>query len=293
MNTGPGFVNIFRDQIAQCFRTLANNMESTIALAAQVAASRAYGTAGTTPFADSGTGYNGTVTASAQMRKILDDNGAPQEERSCVINTTAGANLRSLFQLTKANEAATSDTLRRGTLLDLHNIAWRESAQIVTTTAGTGASYTTDGTNYPVGATAIGVITGTGTFVAGDVITFANDTNKYVVTTGFAGNGTGTVTIAAPGLRKATTTANRAITIGAAYTANIAFTRQSILLASRLQVVPARGDLATDRMVVTDPVSGIPFEIAYYPGYRMGTYKVLNAFGVSVFKPEHTAILLG
>jgi hypothetical protein len=45
--------------------------------------------------------------------------------------------------------------------------------------------------------------------------------------------------------------------------------------------------------VVTDERSGISLEFAVYPGFRMNVYHVSLAWGVSVIKPEHAAILLG
>lgn len=286
LNLGVGTANIMRDQIAQCIRVHANAIELAVSTAAQVAASRATGTAGTTPFASD-------LSALANLKKILDDNGAPGGQvagnRSCVIGTTAGAKMRTLTQLTKANEAATDDTLRRGTLLDVFGFGVRESAQILTTTAGSGTSYQSNHATYPIGTTSIAVDTGSGTVLAGDVITFTGDTNKYVVTTGIAA--AGTLVIAAPGLQQ-TLADNVAMTIGAAYTANLGFSRNAISLATRLpKIVPT--DLAADRQVITDPVSGISFEIAMYPGYRMVKYEVAIAYGTSVIKPEHLAILLG
>ena len=56
---------------------------------------------------------------------------------------------------------------------------------------------------------------------------------------------------------------------------------------------PKEGDMALDVMSITDPRSGLTFEISMYPGYRMVTYEIALAWGVKLIKPEHTAILLG
>ncbi len=285
MNTGPGFLTIKQDQIAQAIRAAMNEMESDLATAAYQGASRAYGTAGTTPFAS-------TLADPAQVRKILDDNGAPVSDRSLCINTTAGAALRTLAQLTKANEAGSVDPMRLGTLLDLHGFMIHESAQVKAHTKGTGTSYQLNGA-HAVGATTLAVDTGSGTIVAGDVITIANgtpaDTNKYVVTTALSA---GNVIIAAPGLL-CSHVDNDAITVGNNYSANVAHTRNSILLGTRLPALPEEGDLAIDRETITDPMTGISLELAVYPGYRMLVYQVLVAWGVTVIKPEHVALLLG
>lgn len=284
MDQGPGFLTIEQDQIAQAIRAAVNEMEVDIATAAKNGSSRAYGTAGTTPFASD-------LSDPANVRKILDDNGAPGSDRHLIINTTAGAKLRTLAQLTKANEAADTSLLRQGTLLDLHGFAIRESAQVQATTKGTGTGYlVNNASGYAVGDTSIVLDTGSGTIVAGDVVTFTGDTNKYVVTTGVSG--AGTLVIAAPGLRQ-TLADNVALTVGNTATQNIAFSRNAIVLGTRLPMVPKTGDMALFREVVTDPRSGISLEVAAYPGFRMVTYHVSVCWGVTVFKPEHVATLLG
>ena len=285
VNKGPGFLSLKQDQIAQAFRAAINEMETDIATAAYKGASRAYGTAGTTPFASS-------LIDPANLKKILDDNGAPAD-RSLVIDTTAGAKMRGLTQLTNINQSGDASMLRQGTLLDLSGFMVRESAKIQSVTKGTGAAYAVDlVAGYPVGSTTIHVDTGTGTILAGDCVTFAGDANIYVVATGFAGDGDGDIVLAEPGLRKALAN-DVAMTIGGNFTANVGFSRNSILLATRLPAVPSDGDLASDRAVITDERTGISFELAVYPGYRMNVYHVSVAWGVSVIKPEHAAILLG
>ncbi len=283
---GPGFLSIKQAQIAQAIRAAVNEIETDIAAAAYKGASRAYGSAGTAPFASS-------LVDTANIKKILDDNGAPGSDRSLVIDTVAGVAVRTLTQLTNVNQAGDAGTLRQGTLLNVHGLVFRESAKVQSVTKGTGAGYLVDlVAGYAVGDTAIHIDTGTGTVLAGDVVTFAGDTNKYVIATGFAGDGDGDIVLAEPGLRK--TLANDvAMTIGGNFTANVGFARNAILLATRLPLIPAEGDLASDRMTVTDPVSGISFEFSVYPGYRMNEYEVAVCWGVTAIKPEHIAILLG
>lgn len=288
VNAGPGYLSIKQDQIAQAIRAAVNEVEADIFAAARVAASRAYGTAGTAPFASD-------LSDTANIGKILSDNGAPKSDRQLIIDTTAGAKLRTLTQLTKVNEAADATMLRQGLLLDVHGFALRESAAITSVAAGTAAGATTNAAGYAVGTTTLTLASaGTGTLIAGDVVTFAGDANKYVITSGDAdvSNG-GTITIAAPGLRVAMSAATKAITVTAAATRNLGFTRNAILLATRLPELPQEGDLAIMREVVTDPRTGLSFEVVVYPGYRMVVYEIAIAWGVSVIKPEHLAVLLG
>src|SRR3990170_400530 len=219
--------NILAGQFAQCMRTLVNEVETDLA-ALHLGASRAYGTAATTPFAS-------TLGEAAHARKILADNGAPMSELQMVIDTAAGASLRTLAQLTKANEAGGDDLLRRGILLDIHGFAIRESAQVASHTAGTAAFVTTDAAGYAIGDTVLTLASaGTGTILVGDVVSFAGDTNKYVVTSGDANVADGgTITIAAPGLRVAMSAATKAITVSATSRRNMVFDKSAIWLATR------------------------------------------------------------
>ena len=286
-NNGASYNVILRDQFAQGMRTLVNEVEADLA-ALHKYASRAVGTAGTTPFA-SGLGDT------AQALKLLKDNGAPASDLQMVIDTTAGANMRTLAQLNKANEANDDSLLRRGVLLDVHGFAIRESAQIKSHTAGTGALATTDATGYAVGAKEITLASaGTGTILIGDAISFAGDPNKYIVVAGDTdvSNG-GKVTIAAPGLRKAIPAAATAITVTAGSVRNMVFPRSAIALATRAPALPQQGDSAVDRTIITDPVSGLSFEVSVYAQYRQVQYEIALAWGCAALKPEHLAIVLG
>lgn len=286
-NGGPGVLTVQQDQIAQAFRTLVNEVEADIGLLAKKA-SRAYGTAGTTPFASN-------LGDPAQVRKILTDNGASPSDLQLIIDTSAGAAMRTLANLTRANEAGDVRLLRQGILLDIHNFKIRESAGVYYGAAGTAASATTNTAGYAVGATTITLASaGTGTLLAGDIITFAGDTNKYVIASGDSdvSNG-GTFTIAAPGLRKAIAASATAITVVAASTRNLGFARSAIGAAIRQPALPPGGDGAVDRVTIVDPRSGIAFEIAQYGEYRRMAFEVGLAWGVEMIKPEHATVLLG
>lgn len=274
-------------QIQQAFRTLANEIEADLT-ALHVNASRAAGAAGTTPF-----GTSGDYSAAALSRKVLADNGAPLTDLQLVIDTAAGANIRG--KQASSSQEFGDTLLRQGVIMDINGMMVRESGQILTPAAGTGASATTNTAGYAVGATVITLASaGTGTIVAGDVITFAGDTRQYVVASGDTdvSNG-GTITLAAPGLRKALAASAVAITVVAAAARNLAFHRSAIVLAQRLPALPQGGDSAVDRTVVTDPRSGLSFEISQYAQYRQMYWEVACAWGVKVVKPEHVALLLG
>lgn len=288
LNRGPGYQSIRVNQIAQAIRGLVNEMEADLS-ALQSGFSRAYGTPSTTPF-----GTAGDFTDASEVLRILKDNGAPPAfDNHLVMNTAAGAKF--IGKQAEAHRQGSDTILRQGVLLDVSGMALRESAQIVTHTAGDAANATTTAAVYAVGATEITLASaGTGAILPGDVITLANDTQKYVVVSGDASvAGGGTITIAAPGLRKATSGSATNITVVATSARNMAFNRNAIVLATRLPQRPEEGDLAIDVEVITDPRTGMTFEIAVYPGTRMVRYEIGISWGVRLIKPEWTALLLG
>lgn len=286
-NSVPGgAAGIRQAQVQQAIRTLVNEVEADLA-GLHLYASRAYGAAATTPF-----GTAGDYTAASNARRILVDNGSPTGDISLVVDTGAGANIRGKqggYDASNAN----SSILRQGVLLDINGMAIRESGQVKTFTAGSFTTGTLTSAVRAVGATALAATADyTAGLAAGDVITLAHESgaNKYVITAVAAG----TITIAAPGLRTATAaTGTVAITLIASTVRNMAFSRSAIMLATRLPALPAEGDLAIDRTTITDPRSGIAFELSMYPGFRQMKYELMLAWGVKMVKTEHCALLLG
>lgn len=280
---------ILADQFAQGMRTLVNEVEADLA-ALYIYASRAYGTAGTTPF-----GSSDKISALAQVLKILQDNGAPTGDLQVVLNTSAGAALRTLVELWQANTAGNEDLLRRGVLLDLMGFAIRESAGVKTHTPGGATGTLVDLTaGYAKGTATIHGDTQTGVMVAGDVVSntkTGRDTAKYVVKTPLAA-AEGDFVLQSPGIQVAWVN-NDPITSSAAYAANLAFSRSAIALMTRVPAMPDGGDAADDVTVIQDPVSGLSFQVALYRQYRQVAFEVGLAWGVKAVKTEAIATLLG
>ncbi|HEY6073181.1 MAG TPA: P22 phage major capsid protein family protein [Anaerolineales bacterium] len=283
--------NVRQDQIAQAIRTLINEVESDLFLAAKRGASRAYGTAGTTPF-----GTVADLSDVANIRQILTDNGAWTGDMHFVLSTSSGTNIRSKqSSLFKVNEAGDAELLREGTLGRLQGFAFGESAQIVSHTKGTASGYLVDLTaGYAAGSETVHIDTGTGTVLAGDVLTntkTARDTNKYIVHTGFAGDGDGDIVLAKPG-NKVAWVNNDPVAVGSNYTGNFSFERNAIHLLARLPELPKEGALG-EHEIITDPYSGMSFLLSMYPGYHMVITEISLAWGVKAVKSEAIATLLG
>ena len=282
-----GTEQALKNLYAQSIRKIRNTIEAAIGTAAKNGASRAVGTAGTTPFASN---FN-TVN---ELRQILEDNGCPLDDGdlSLIISTGAGTNLRNLSQLTKANEAGSDATLRRGELLNIGGMSIRASAGVASHTKGTGASYLVNQTGLTNGSRAITTDTGSGTILAGDIITFASGTgsgHNYVVGSALASN---VVTLNYPGLR-GNIADNNAITVGDSYTANVGFHKSAIELAMRPPAQPLGGDQGEEIAVMVDEKTGLSFSARLYKGYGMNQIKIMCFYGIKVWKPEFVATLRG
>jgi hypothetical protein len=281
MNTGPGYNMILQNQFAQAIRTLANEVEADLA-GLHAKAARAVDPAGTTLF--DAANYKDV----ANVVKELNINGAPIEDRQLVLGNAAAAAFKGNATYTAANTAGTDDILRQGVLLDHFGMAIRESNQIVDFTKGTGASYLLNDASSAIGDTVIAVDTGSGTILAGDIISFAGDTNKYVVEVALSA---GNLTIAAPGLKVALAD-NAAVTVEDEGQRNMAFSRDAIHLVTRVPARPMEGDSAEDVMIIQDPRSGLAFEVAMYKEYRQVKFEIALAWGYEMIKPEHCMLLV-
>jgi hypothetical protein len=286
------FSSIVADRAYQAMRTLVNEIEADIWAVAYKAASRAYGTAGTTPFATAA-----DMTDFAGVARILDENGAPVSDRQLVLGHAAIGNLRGKQSgLFKVNEAGSSDMLRNGMTDRIQNFAIRHSHQVGIHTKGAGTGYDiNNGSGEAVGQTVLtvdgGTVNTTG-IKSGDIITHAADSvNKYVVKTGLT-DVAGDLVINKPGLLVAAPDATE-LTIGNSYTANVAFARSAIILATRAPAMPEGGDMADDVTTITDPMTGLTFEFALYKQFLQNVIHVRLAWGQAAIKPEHIATLLG
>lgn len=292
MNAGT-FSSIQADRFYQAMRTAVNEIEADLWACAYKGASRAYGTAGTTPF-----GTANDMTDFAGTLRILEENGAPKNDLQMVLGHAAMGNLRGKQSgLFKVNEAGSADMLRNGMTDRIMGMAIRHSDAVGLHTRGTayGASpdYLVDqGAGYDVGDTTIHLDTGSGTHVAGDVITFAGDDNKYIIKTGDNGDGDKDIILNGPGLRESLADGVVA-EVGNSYAANVAFARSAIVLATRAPALPEGGDSAEAVELVVDDRTGLAFEVAHYKQFLQNVYHVRIAWGFSAIKPEHIALLLG
>lgn len=287
---GP-FADIARQTLAQAMRTLCNLIENDLWVAAYKGGSRAYGTATNTPF-----GTAADLTDLSNMRRILNDNGAPPTGRHLVLGSAAMVNMTGKQTiLMKVNESGNDQTLRQGIVGRVTGFDVHESYPITQITAGTNSGATTDSAGYAVGTTSFTLASaGTGTILSGDVVTLTGDAtaSKYIINTGDSdvSNG-GTFTFNAPGLRGTLSAATHAITTTASYTPNIALHENALHLVMR---APETGnDGAADTIQVTDDFSGLTFQMARYGQYMQSSYELRVLYGVKATIPNFIATLIG
>lgn len=271
------------EQYAQRIRSLRNEMEADASMEAVISSIKAgnyLGTIGTNPFASN-------TQALTEVLQKLEDNGAALGELQAVLNTTSGKNLMNIEHLQKVNEAGTSDLLRKGVLGDLFGFTIRKSAGMHHV-KGTANGYLVNG-GASSGATQVTIDTGSGTFKENDIVKFGSGTDLYVVAEDVASGGT---TLKLKQALKGDIADNAAITVQN-YAPNACFSRGSIIMASRVPFVPKRGDSALDRQVITDPLTGIPYELAVWGAPYQTTITIGTAWGFKNIKEDSVFALLG
>lgn len=232
--------------------SVVDHVDAAIFTAGKNYASRALGTAGTTPFASQALAVD-TMTQ-------LSVNKAHKNDRHVVADPLAAANILTLSSFGESTFVGDYAAMLDGAYNGNRRIGaqwWENQNAGITHTAGTASALYDVSTEHAVGSTTIACDTGTGTILAGDVVTFGSDPNQYVVLSSVGGATVTSITIGAPGLRQvaADDAAIAVISTGSEHTVSaLAFQREAIVFASR----PSMGSDATAGIqAMSDPVSGL------------------------------------
>lgn len=272
---------MLRQTVEQGWRTLRNGVEVYLGQVAKNNASRAVGTAGTTPFAsDSSLLVDG--------RKILIDNGS-SSGRTAIINTAAEANLLKLSEIKNAANIGSDSAIKEGKIGRLYGIDLAASAGVASHTKGTGTSYTSTAAGFAIGTTSIPLITGTGTVLVGDVVSFAGDPNKYGVKTGVAAPGT--IVLQEPGLLQALPASATAMTIENSSTDNIIMGANALQLVVRPALQPI-GAIA-EQQVISDAKTGLSALFLRVVGDGMTTWYMRQVYDAFAPNPYELVKLRG
>jgi hypothetical protein len=285
LENGGNYQEWVRQWAEQSMRSLRNLAEADAADAIKIGASRAVGTAGTTPFATD-------LDLIVDVKQVLRDNGCPFSDPQLVINSAAAAKLQKLGIYQQAFAAGSDEERRSGLYKPQFGFQLRDSAGISQHTSGAATGYVTDAAkDQAAGTTTLLTDTGTADILAGDVFTIADHGGyQYVVSADCGGDATdGPLYINRPGLR-AVATKNKAITFTGNYTPNFAFERSAVVGIMRPPLIPANPTIK--QMVISDKFghSYLMLEIAQY---GQVIWEMHLAYGFKVVQPEHVALILG
>jgi len=269
-------------QLQEAAKSLADFVNEYI-LGLYVKAYGFVGVPGTTPFA---TDHSEIVDAG----RVLTTQLAWKRDRRFVFDEFTEANALKLPAFSNVSFTGDATAINEGRIIHKLGFDWEAMQGVQThvkgTIAATGA-LTVNGAHL-AGATVVSLAAGvaqTGTLVPGDIITFAGDTQTYVVSVGntWAGSDNQSVTIN-PGLKVAPA-GGEAVTVKETHTANIAFHRDAIAFANRplSDNIDGMGNLIEPGF---DPVSGIQYRMEVTRQNKQTEFALDILFGAEMVRPE-------
>lgn len=274
-------------QTREAIKALANDVNAYIM--AQYTSVYGYvGTAGTTPFATD-------PTAATQARKVLNKQLAPLTDRRLVLGVDAEANALALPILAQWYSTQQTAQIIDGTIGRKLGFDWAMDQQIPTQTAGTlTGTVTVNGAQAAGAGSTDGGRTGTVSIAAatassvslnaGDIITFAGDTQTYAVlaAASIAASATGSVSIA-PALQIAKA-GGEAVSLKASHVVNLAFHRDAFAFVSRPLMKTSANTI--EMVSVPDPVSGLTFRLEVTRQNKQMFFDFDTLFGAACVRPE-------
>lgn len=285
--------NIVPNQVKEAARALAYQLNSDLWANYKQAYGYA-GTAGTDPFA---TNTNPVVDA----RKVLNYQMCPDGNRVLLIGLTEEASALKLDDFKKMFYAGDAKAFRNGDIGNLYGCRVRRDRQRPVHTAGTittglitkASTVVAAGLKTAVATTAAS--TGACALLVGDVIAIAGHTTTYTLTaTATQASAATDVTLTfEPGLEVALA-GSEAITVKASHGVNLAFDPAGFGLVMRtlkdsIEGAPTLGQ----HMVMTDPVTGMPLKLSYYPGYHANQWELSILYGSKIIDLRRVVRLAG
>lgn len=244
------------------------------------------GTAGTTPFATD-------TSAATLVRRTLNKQLAPMGDRRFVLDPDAEANALNLRGFQDNAWRGDDAGIVEGQIGRKFGFDWYMHQLIPTHTAGTASGATTNATGYAAGLETVTLASaGTGTFVVGDVITFAGHTQTYVITAGDADVSNGGTISFKPGLAVALAASAVAITRKAGGVQNLAFHRDAFAFATRPLEGAAEG-LGSIIQSVVDPLSGLSLRLEVSREHKRTRYSYDILYGRATVRRELACRLAG
>jgi hypothetical protein len=266
-------------QASEAIKALGNDVDAYIA-GKHIGLFGVVGTAGTTPF-------NGSISAAASARNLLNKQLAPMTDRRAVIDPDAENNLLQVSNIIQFDQRGDQGGIISGSIGTKLGLDWYMDQNLASISYTPGTAWLTgwvfDGSNAAGVSTAAVVFTNSGTVKIGDVFSLTAGGLGYVVTAATTAVTSTTMNLSFyPPLRSAVATA-ASLVIGAgatAYQVNLAFHRDCFAWASR-----PLGDIAglgNSMLAASDPVSGIALRLEASRQYRQMTlaYDILGGSNV-------------
>lgn len=266
-------------QMAEIFKGLANQVNRQI-FGLYKGVYGYVGTAGTTPFTSD-------VTAATNARKVLNQQLAPRTSRTAMINHDAEALALALAAFRDVSQSGKDTPVIDGQMGRFFGIDWNAEDDVPTHTAGTCTGLlVNNGAGYAIGSSTITTDTGSGTVLAGDIVTIAGHTQTYAIVSS-VGGGTVTSIVISPPLVAAIAD-NAAITLKATHVVNLVFQQDAFGFATRpLASSVVDNELTGSRMMtMTDEKSGLSIRLEVMRQYKQTVWDFDILWGSALVRPE-------
>lgn len=274
-------------QATAAISALADYVNSTI-FAKYTKFYSAVGSAGTAPFAT-------TVNAAVDAKELLTMQKAPSNDRRMVLDTTAMGNALKLGAFAYILNSNDPGVMKEGEIGRKYGFDWFEDQQVPyhTSTPLTAGAATVNGA-HAAGATSISIAKATNSspLVAGDIVTFAGDTQQYVVTANATLAVGNTNVVLYPGLATAKS-GGEAMTLVASHRVNLAFQADAFGFVSRTLAHVAGAEPNPYSMELADPVSGLTLRLQVREEFHRIRWAFDMLWGVDVVRPELGTRVLG
>ncbi len=244
------------------------------------------GTPGTTPFETA-------VTDIVGARKVLNNQLAPQGDRRFVFDADCEANALMLRSFTDVSFTGDARAINDGEIVHKFGFDWYLDQNLPSHTAGTpGGTITVNGA-HSAGVSSISIAnTAAGNLAAGDIVTFAGDSQTYAVGADVTWSGAGNETVSiAPALAE-NASAGAAVTLKASHVVNLALHRDAIAFANRPLGDNIEG-LGNVIQIAQDPVSGLSLRLEISREHKRNRFSFDILFGAALVRPQLACRLAG
>ena len=253
------------------------------------------GTAGTTPFASS-------VVEYMDSRTILNKQLAPLGDRRVVLDPAAEGNALKLGVFLQADQRGDQQGIIEGRIGRKLGADWYMDQLIPThtSTALSAGAATVNGAHAVnagstdggrTGTVSIAKATNPSNLVAGDILTFAGDTQTYTVLANVTlAVGNTTVSIS-PALQTAKS-GGEAVTLKASHVANLAFHRDAFAFATRPLADNTEG-LGNIIQSMVDSVSGLTLRLEISREHKRTRFSYDILYGAQLIRPELACRIAG